>query len=369
MFIGVDLAWRASPKTRTGLAAVDDTGRLVASSAVVNDDDIGAWLASLDGQVIIAAIDAPLIVPNDTGQRVCETLLGRAFGAYAAGPYPSNRTNPLFDPPRALVLARRFGWSVDPDHVPGRDAPGCIEVYPHPAMVGLFGLGERILYKKGPDRARGFVQLMGHYESVFELRLDDSSRWAELRAVVAAPKPGDLTRIEDELDAILCAHLAWLWQHRRDALQVYGSADEGYIVAPPPPTHPAVRTRRVRPPRPLRSVAFWATGEPAPYAGGSREQRWRAAVVAACPPDGSLVGERFAVEVEFVMPPPRTHNDRWDIDNLVKPVLDSLGSVLGRRTWNGPDQADDERVDRLTAAKRTAAPGEPTGATIRVRAL
>jgi predicted RNase H-like nuclease len=64
--------------------------------------------------------------------------------------------------------------------------------------------------------------------------LSEYPRWAELSRL-ADPKPGDLTRIEDELDAILCAHLAWLWHHRPDSLQVYGSLADGCIVAPPPP--------------------------------------------------------------------------------------------------------------------------------------
>jgi predicted RNase H-like nuclease len=114
----------------------------------------------------------------------------------------------------------------------------CIEVYPHPAMVGLFGLAERIVYKSGPRRAEGFVELVRHFASIPELRLSDSARWLELSRVVADPRPGDLTRIEDELDAILCAYLAWLWHHRPGSLQVYGSLADGYIVAPPPPSVP-----------------------------------------------------------------------------------------------------------------------------------
>jgi predicted RNase H-like nuclease len=111
----------------------------------------------------------------------------------------------------------------------------CIEVYPHPAMVGLFGISERIAYKSGPHRADGFTQLIRHFSTIEELRLSDHPRWAELARVVANPRPGDLTRIEDELDAILCAHVAWLWHHRPYGLTIYGSLEDGYIVAPPEP--------------------------------------------------------------------------------------------------------------------------------------
>lgn len=238
MFVGIDLAWKA--KARTGLAVVDGAGRLVASGTAVSDDEIVGWVGR-HPPLEVVAVDAPLVVPNQTGQRVGEREVARAYGRYGAAPYPSNRSNPLFDPPRAEVLARRMGWNVDPHAVTGAGDTTCLEVYPHPALVGLFSLPERVLYKKGHDRASGFALLMRCLSSVPELCLLESARWAELTAIVAAPGPGDLNRIEDELDAILCAHLAWLWRHRPGALQVYGSLAEGYIVAPPAPTHAAAR--------------------------------------------------------------------------------------------------------------------------------
>ena len=237
VFVGIDLAWSA--KARTGLAAVDISGRLIGSAAVVTDDDIASWIGHQPGRVVVAAVDAPLVVPNETGQRVGENQVAKAYGRYGASPYPSNRSNPLFDPARAATLADRFGWTSDPDHRGTVQSPACIEVYPHPAMVGLFALPSRILYKKGSTRAAGFAALVQHFETVLELRLTENERWLDLKRIVAAPQPGDLTRIEDEIDAILCAHLAWLWHRRPEALQVYGSLAEGYIVAPPPPTHPA----------------------------------------------------------------------------------------------------------------------------------
>lgn len=233
-FVGIDLAW--GERAATGLAVVDDAGRLVASASVKTNDEISTWLATNSPSPAVVAVDAPLIVPNETGQRVPETLIGRAYGRFGASAHTSNRKNPHFDPPRAAVLAEQHGWNVDPA-APVEEGPLCIEVYPHPALVGLFTLPMRILYKKGPDRRPGFEQLAARLESVPELKLDDSTRWGEIRGVIADPRPGDLNRIEDEIDAILCAHLAWLWRHRPDALQVYGSVTDGYIVAPPPPTH------------------------------------------------------------------------------------------------------------------------------------
>lgn len=245
LFVGIDLAWR--PRARTGLAVVDTSGRLVASTTVVSDDQIGSWIGGLPGRPVVVAVDAPVVVPNKTGQRVGENLVARAYGRYGASPYPSNRANPLFDPPRALTLAKRFGWDVDPASRGSAAQPVCIEVYPHPAMVGLFRLGSVLPYKSGrgrtPEARRStFGELLAHLQAIETLSVTSLARWQHLREVVeSSTRHMHLEAIEDELDAILCAHLAWLWHHRPGGLTVFGSLEEGYIVAPPAPTHAATR--------------------------------------------------------------------------------------------------------------------------------
>lgn len=240
IFVGIDLAWSTG---WTGVAVVDAAGRLLDSGRMRTDDEIAAWVEGLRGHPVVVAVDAPLVVPNDTGQRVAERLIGRAFGRFGASAHASNRTMLGGGESRAMRLARRFGWSVDPGLPAGAQQTVCLEVYPHPAMIALFGLDYRLDYKKGSTarRAPGFAALVQHLEAVTELGLVGQPRWTELRRLVAEPRPGDLTRIEDELDAIVCAHLAWMWGFRRDELRVYGSLEEGYIVAPPAP---ARRPRR-----------------------------------------------------------------------------------------------------------------------------
>ncbi|TKR27089.1 DUF429 domain-containing protein [Cellulomonas hominis] len=244
LHVGLDLAWSTGV---TGLAVVDDAGHLLDSGSCRTDDEIAAWLAGVGGPLAVVGVDAPLVVPNATGQREAERAIGRAFGAYGASAHTANRGTFGGADPRAWRLAERFGWATDPATPVGAGRTVCLEVYPHPALVALFGLPYRLDYKKGPRERRqpGFAALVAHLESVPELRVGESPRWRHLRAVVADPGPGDLDRVEDELDAVVCAHLAWLWHHRPGSLVVYGSAAGGYVVAPPPPAHPAVR-----PPRP-----------------------------------------------------------------------------------------------------------------------
>lgn len=231
-YVGIDLAW--GYRARTGVAVVDEADALVASGVVVADDEIDAWLTEHAPAPSVVGVDAPLIVPNATGMRDCERMVGASFGRFEASCHASNRSMPAFDPPRAETLAARHGWSVDPAGA----APVCLEVYPHAAMVGLFGLRRTLKYKRGPvvTRRAAFLDLVAHLESVSSLALDGNARWNEIRGVVAAAtRPVDLDRVEDEVDAIVCAHVAWLWAHRRDTLRVYGDTAGGLIVAPPPP--------------------------------------------------------------------------------------------------------------------------------------
>ena len=248
LLVGLDLAWSTG---WTGVAVVDATGRLLDSGRVRTDDEIAAWLGSLPGHPQVVAVDAPLVVPNDTGQRAAERQIGAAYGPFGSSAHSANRTL-LRGQPRAMRLAERFGWSIDPSHRPSDDATACIEVYPHPALVGLFRLPYRLAYKKGSadQRLTGFRRLADLLESIGELDLTSHPRWARIRETLASPRRGDLTRHEDEVDAVVCAHLAWLWRHHPEALQVYGSLADGYIVAPPTPSHPAVRPRPATTTRP-----------------------------------------------------------------------------------------------------------------------
>jgi len=111
-------------------------------------------------------------------------------------------------------------------------------------------------------------------------------------------------------------------------------------------------------------------GRPATF-GTSQEKDWRLAVAASCAPAVQAdqydpLTARFAVAVDFRTPAPTHSGEVWDLDNLVKPTLDAMESVFGKRKWLGVPQPADDRVDRLEASKRTVRPGETAGALIQV---
>lgn len=340
MYIGIDLAWGANG--RTGLAVVDGGGALIASASVRTDEEIDAWLAG-HGPAAVVAVDAPLIVPNATGRRDAERLLGQAYSRFDAGAHPTNRARPWMDPPRGLRLAQRHGWSVDPDHRGTVTEPVCLEVYPHPGMVGLWRLGRVIPYKKGSfaDRHRGFERLLALLESAEVLGVGDSAAWTSIRErFAAAERLVHLDVLEDEIDAVFCAHLAWLWSEHPGTLTVYGELTGGYIVAPPPPRHDPTPRGAAPPERPAVGVGPW----PGPWPEGERYdpellasgdtrnvvdryRYWRMAAIVA---DLDTRRHPFSVAIE-----------NWQHDLNIGSIVRTANAfaaetvhIVGRRRWN-----------------------------------
>src|SRR6266536_1659851 len=104
-FIGVDLAWGG--KNPSGLAVLDEDGKVVAEDVLVGDGEIAEFVSAHDAGGAVLALDAPLVVRNPTGRRACEAELQRRYGQLGAGPYPSNLTL-LHGRVRAMELVQRL---------------------------------------------------------------------------------------------------------------------------------------------------------------------------------------------------------------------------------------------------------------------
>ena len=239
-FVGIDLAW--GERNPSGVAVLDADGRLIRSGTLGDDVAILDFIADVEPGLVVA-MDAPLIVPNLTGSRPCEREVGQLFGRYGASCHPSNRSRAEFAvQPRAARLAAAAGWVMDPAVRPAPNHSVCLEVYPHPAMVVLFGLTRIIPYKNKPGRdlealRASHLRLLNLMQAQFDepLRLTESARWQFLQAgVAAATRKSQLKVIEDEVDGIFCAYLAYLWSEHPETMAVLGNNETGYIVTPRP---------------------------------------------------------------------------------------------------------------------------------------
>ena len=250
-YVGVDLAW--GDRKPTGLAVLDDVGRLLHVSTVRTDEEIVDAMTPYVERDCLVAIDAPLIVKNATGNRLAEAALNRDFARFDAGAHPSNTGKPEFrDGTRGGRLCARFGLDLNPRSGRPRRA---IEVYPHPATISLFRLGRTLKYKQKPGRTvdelrSELMMLMGLVEglSAADPPLDVSgSDWAGLvTAVEAATRKSHLRVVEDQVDAVVCAYVALFADRRPGHTTTYGDLEHGYIVTPalPDGLRPSPRKER-----------------------------------------------------------------------------------------------------------------------------
>ena len=158
-FVGVDLAW--SKRNPTGVAILEGgPGRPLAyvrSETYGSTEEIAGPILALDGPVWVA-IDAPLVVPNETGQRPVDRLVTRQYGRFHAGAYPANLKQ-LGHDVRAEklvgLLAPRGVRQLDEVTLPPQAAGSwAFETYPHPAMIELFGMDRIDQVQEGPRSLR-----------------------------------------------------------------------------------------------------------------------------------------------------------------------------------------------------------------------
>jgi predicted RNase H-like nuclease len=237
--LGVDLAWGS--RARTGLAALDASGQLLDLRDVRTDEEIVDWASTWAPGPCVVGIDAPIVVRNPTGARDCERLVTRYFGRHHAGAHPANTGNPAFagGSTRALRLADLLGLDVDPRSASGRRS---LEVFPHPATVALFELPSVVRYKDKPGRDLALLRrettvLLDLVDGLAvadpPLFVSEHRGWRAVRsAVLSATRKVDLRRVEDRIDAVICAYVALLALRAPDRLHVFGDAASGCIVTP-----------------------------------------------------------------------------------------------------------------------------------------
>ena len=120
-FVGIDLAWslRNTHRAETGGVSIDETGRVIASASLTADEAIVAFvLAHTDPDGCIVGIDAPLVVPNETGQRACEAALLPSVSNVHKPPQPMNYVDTvrIADPvlfESLAAIAKKQGRSVE----------------------------------------------------------------------------------------------------------------------------------------------------------------------------------------------------------------------------------------------------------------
>ncbi|MEL6500965.1 MAG: DUF429 domain-containing protein [Cyanobacteria bacterium J06623_1] len=91
-FIGVDFGWSSGASGLCCLKWQNDSLELIELTTILEVAEILAWIdhQAPDQTPALVAIDAPTIIPNQTGMRLPDKLTHKHFGRYHAGCYPAN---------------------------------------------------------------------------------------------------------------------------------------------------------------------------------------------------------------------------------------------------------------------------------------
>lgn len=236
--IGIDLAWQ-SEKNTTALAIGNLTSEGFhirnTHDSLASLDDIIEMIKSEDN-VLGLSIDAPLIIKNTTGQRECERELSQEYGSRYASCHASNTT--LY--PKAASTLLSSYLSKDKFKHLGSPENECwqIECYPHPALIEIFNLPERLPYKKGTvtEKKRGQANLANHLKSlersnILKLSFDDTCNIYLDEDHIQSLVGARLKRNEDALDSIVCAYIGALYASMAPH-KIFGNIEAGYIYVP-----------------------------------------------------------------------------------------------------------------------------------------
>lgn len=240
--LGIDPAW--TPRNPSGVALVRSEGTAwqcmavapsyesflglavgrpvdwdrAAAGGAANIPALLAAANAISGEpVSVVAVDMPLSRAPIVGRRAADSAVSRAFGAQHCSTH-----SPSIDQPGQLSVVLReqlelLGYPLKTLTDAAGSAPALIEVYPHPALLTLMNRAMRVPYKvdrrsrywKAESPAARIRLVHGVIREIaFALSREFSGLGALLPAERSAARPALLKRMEDALDALVCAWVA-----------------------------------------------------------------------------------------------------------------------------------------------------------------
>ena len=232
LLVGVDLAW--GEKKHDGVCFLEwhrKRGAVAGFAYPQGDRELLAAIRRKLGtqRSVFVTVDAPIVCPNRTGTRPVDRLTHRMFHREHAACHPANLTK-CPRPSRIAKLLQKEGFRVGWKSAAGKKTVA--EVYPHPAMVRMFGIPRIVKYKKGSvvERRKEFRRLQRLLRGCLKKKFPTLVIDAETKSLLAQrwSKP-----VEDRTDALFCALIGlWHWMHRGRKSEVIGDRRTGFILLP-----------------------------------------------------------------------------------------------------------------------------------------
>jgi len=229
IYIGIDLAW--GDKNLSGfcvLTPYKKSLKIIDIKLLKSIDDIVTEIRKYKDNKVYIGLDAPLLVPNEDGNRECEKLFNKDFAKYKVSMLPVNRKllTKYNSNIRSEILYKRlledgFERNYNSDKV-------IFEVYPHSTIAMLFNNHKILPYKRKKGRNTEFIreQLVIYKKYLAKVIFPHTI----LKSDVASLKGQGLKSFEDMLDAITCAYTIYFCQNNER--KFYKVDDEDTFVTP-----------------------------------------------------------------------------------------------------------------------------------------
>lgn len=245
-FIGIDLAW--TYKNETGLCVLDDTGQVEYLQAeVYSDEAIAETILAYGEDDLCVAVDAPLVIENETGAREADRLVTRArFHGHRLMLFMANRGffNKTYGGIRGEVLSetiksmlyRRYKKTLEFDFLAQDGKSILVETFPTGIHCGLFPeiypapykVKAKVPYEETNGNLRKILKRVCQLEASGKIKGVKAHFDFEGRDI---PRK-DHKHIEDKLDAFLSAYgLYAIYKKEADA-HCFGKINDGFITIP-----------------------------------------------------------------------------------------------------------------------------------------
>jgi len=214
IYIGIDLAW--GEKNLSGFSVLtfeNDKLKLKEAKLLKSLTEIVEEIKKYLLFDVFIGVDAPLVIPNETGNRVIEKEFNREFSTYKISMLPVNRTifrkyapkirsEELFNSLSNLGFKRDIGAKKV-----------LFEVYPHATIAVCFN-GYKILpYKRKKGRNIAFIKLQLRIYRDYLLKVFGNHALFEVD--IESMKGQTLKDYEDRLDAVTSAYTLFFCKYNK----------------------------------------------------------------------------------------------------------------------------------------------------------
>jgi len=237
--LGIDAAW--TPENPSGVALVQGSGRKwtclgVAPSyesfiSIADGRPVDWGMRCFDGtppdvsrllkaakklskrHVDLVAIDMPVSNSQITGRRYADDRVSKVFGGRNCGAHSPSVERPGEMGNQITKDLVKDGYYLVTRVVRPPTSPGLIEVYPHPSLLSLLKLAERVKYKCSKSRSywpeanldqriRNLIAMHKKIHVALSERFEGVNGLISIRNVESL---SHLKKVEDALDALICA--------------------------------------------------------------------------------------------------------------------------------------------------------------------